>query len=210
MSYKRLPYIFLLDFSPIENAKSLTDKDLSIYVYKFADLLFSAKLYIRGLNKFKILNQMIFKYKEDFFEEYFDEILDYPGFNIKHFRYKNLLYSRKFVKWIIQSNNNFNILVRYFVELLKEYQYRFEKEHKLQYLEEYFILCPLYPNEMPQPIDFSKFEGACNVIYKIPVEFRKKNFIESMRKWYMNKYNNISPLSLYSKEVPRWLEHLLK
>lgn len=190
------PYIWILDISPMLSAKSLTDKDLAVSIKRIVDLLLSVYVYTNGIHSKKLALLAMKTYGDGFYTQHF------PYFpTIKGYSAQILSSARKLVKWTSQSRLNFDIIVMYFAEYIKEYTYRFKKLNQYQYLEEYFLQYP------PSKLKYIKSQPLEEILskIKIPAMYRCHSVIDSLKKWYKSKCPKALLLKMYSQEIPEWL-----
>ena len=174
--------IFYLDRDVTKCAEYHNDKHVVKMILEYAQLLSTAHRVIDGV-------------------EYVDKTAN--GRSIKRWRLEDNTLEKELYKathinhpsavWVRQSNNNYNWLMCLFIELLREYTYRYGKIHATERLV-YFLRKPsrnIPVSHLTQPTPAMPDE------YKVPGDS-----LQSYRNYYIGAKNNMAKWK--NREIPSW------
>lgn len=174
--------IFYIDPDPTKCAEQMVDKHVVKMILETAQLLSTAHRMIDGVEYVGSTKtgRKVKRWKLD--DPRKDDII-YQATHVNH----------PSAVWCRQSNNNYNWLYCHFEALLKEYTYRYGKQHKCTELAPYL-------RNPPKAINVGPFTP---VTPAMPDEYKADNSVDSYRNYYriakerMHKWTNRLP--------PEWL-----
>jgi hypothetical protein len=181
--WSQLMNIFYLDKSPEKAAQAHFDKHVVKMILESAQLLSTAHRVLDG-------------------EEYIE--LNRTGARMKRWRhpapafdealYKATHYNHPSAIWVRQSAANYKWLYQLFLELMKEYTYRYGKYHASERLIHYLELLPV---NIPDS-EFSEPTPAMDIQYIIPGDS-----VASYRNYYKQTKMHLKAYTRRSE--PEWL-----
>jgi len=177
--------IFYLHNDPVICAEMHVNKHVTKMVIEYAQLLSTAHRVIDG-------------------EEYTE--LTGNGHRIKRWRLadnrESTLYKASHINhpsavWVRQSSSNYYWLFKLWTELIKEYTYRYGKNHATGRLHNYLYFCPTKIAEAP----FTEPTPAMPNEVKVP-----GNSLASYRNYYINNKKHLASWQgkINSRNVPGW------
>lgn len=183
-----VPELYILDKSPEQSSKYLTDKDIDRNIKNSIKLMGSCLLYLKGIRKGRIYDQLKETTVADIFNEYPTKSIPQPKFNAK------LEY-----KYVRQCRNHFQLVLDTGFWACCEYEKRYKKEHKLKdTIDWYFFNIPEVLPQIENPLGYP--------IRTLPRQYRTNDLIKSMRTFYINRYK-WNALGYYKRgSVPEWFK----
>jgi hypothetical protein len=176
--------IFYLDRDPAKAAEYMVDRHVVKMILETAQLLSTAHRILDG-------------------EEYIGQ--SKYGRKAKRWRLpdhrENVLYSATHINhpsavWVRQSNNNYNWLFYHYMSLLKEYTYRYEKNHKCSE-ESFFMSLARLPDNIP-------IGHLTPVTLAMPDEYKVADHVQSYRNYYKQGKTHLHKYT--KREMPEWLK----
>ena len=179
--------IFFLDKNPKKAAEYMTDKHVVKMILESAQLLCTAHRVLDGRVK-KTVNIASNRTKTDyvFFDEREKEL--YKATHINH----------PSSKWVREDRNNYYWLFEHFVALLKEYSFRYGKQHKCSKLVNMLMVSPKNIKKDLSNLETTTPPNAMDEVFII-----SDNPIMNYRNYYKQGKKHLHKWT--KRERPEWI-----
>lgn len=190
------PHVWFL-FSDLElSAKSLSNYYLNKSIKSGIQILVCAYYYFGNIHNKRMFKLKFSKDKRD------DTIYDlFPNINFK-FKFNFLLYTSETAKWSRKCYEHFDLLERYILYLLREYQYR--NHNKIHPMSEmyFYIVNDNIKNRFPKA-NLKEISPNWKSISK---KYRNRDVYLSYRNYYCSKI--VDPIEEYNesrRDIPEFV-----
>lgn len=173
--------IFYLDADPTTCARFHVDKHVVKMILEYVQLLSTAHRVLDGVQGIKV-SESGRKLKSWTLPDDREEVL----YSATHVNHPSAIWAR-------ESNSNYAWLVKLYRACLREYTYRYNKEHKSGELEP-FLAC--YPDNIPKGIFTSP-------ALAMPDQYKHEDAIIAYRNYYIGEKSDL--FSWKGREVPYWI-----
>ena len=195
------PLIFFLDEDLKKSSQMLTNKYLDMNIKNCCQVLVCSLLYIVGIR-----NKRACKYY--FSKENKKESLHkfFPTWPLKEAP-KFIKYNSQEAKWCRKCKNHYDVILKYFEELLNEYSFRFNHDHNLYEMFDFLSMEQFHISiNLGIPVVFIKDLKIILPWKNLPLKYRKRNIIEGYKAYY--KSILIDPFFEYEnskRSIPEYL-----